>query len=69
MLSDREDFRRVDIVQVSIASKLLTDLNGMTCIERKGIYWKPSSGNQRSLISILMGSQGKSLIVQERSSA
>ena len=50
VLSDPEGLTVVDIIQVSIASKLLTDLNEMTCIERKGKIWKRLSSSQRCLI-------------------
>ena len=69
MLSDPEGLTVIDIIQVSMASKLLTDLNEMTCIERKGKNWKRLSSSQRCLISMLMRRQEKSLIVQECPSA
>ena len=39
-LSDPEGLMVVDIIQVSITSKLLTNLKGMTSFEKKGRFWK-----------------------------
>ena len=65
MLSDREGLTRVHINQTSIASKLLTDFNQRDCVKIGEEKWKTESSYQRSLISILMRRQKKSLIVQE----